>query len=75
MFLPNVMSLNCTSGNDCVQLGGEIAVYCSAAGYCECEEDWVLQGDSCVRGRLDIQSGQSDEIFTCSCGTEQALQD
>ena len=69
------MSLNCSSDNDCVHLGGELTVYCSAAEDCECEQDWVLQGDSCVRGRLDIQSGQSDETFTSSCGTEQALQD
>ena len=75
MFLPYLMSLNCSSSNDCVQLGGEIAVYCSAAGDCQCEQDWVLQGDSCVRGTMHIQFSQSDETCTFSCGTEQALQD
>ena len=70
-----ILSLDCSSASDCVQLGEELSAYCSAAGFCKCPQDWVLQGDSCVKGRLEIQSGQSDETFTYSCWTEQALQD
>ena len=48
-FLPPILSLNCSSISSCDQLGVK-GVYCSTAGTCECDTNWILQAGRCIRG-------------------------